>query len=337
MSTVNDDETIWAEGTLPLSSVEAQKKLVVGYELGHCPGAAIHLALRSQGKPATALDGEPFPAALWEQSPKFTLSGQGILLAGIEAFSSKAQVMNGANEETALDPAIWKQALSNHMNVTARWFVVHDTAGLGVPTSRAQISRNASGTNMFMNQKKVFLNHDFSVNQRATKFENLHAEFAKMFIHIEMENPSTSVFVANPPPPPDGYNYGALALAYIFASYRAGRWLTVTFHLEMDRGIPSGHEDARGFLFSTFYKKIVAFMGGSFSFLRTQPPIDIFSQTPAQAPAVPPGSTFGIMDERIGDGRNMASYLNTFPAQYGPVLSKPTFKKGVGKKKKKGT
>src|SRR4051812_3218325 len=41
-----------------------------GYEY-LCPGAATHLGLRFQDRPATAVDGDTFPAAAWESSPSF--------------------------------------------------------------------------------------------------------------------------------------------------------------------------------------------------------------------------------------------------------------------------
>ena len=46
-----------AEGTLPLSTVEAKKKVVMGYESGLCPGKDIHLGLRFKDQPATGIDG----------------------------------------------------------------------------------------------------------------------------------------------------------------------------------------------------------------------------------------------------------------------------------------
>ncbi len=343
MSTAFNDGCEEAEGTLMLSSIEKKKKFVMGYELGLCPGADIHLGLRFQGKPATGVDGTAFPAALWEQSPKFTLPGQHISLAGVGAFASKRDVMRAnfdITEASPLDAKMWKAALAAHMNVTATYFVVHDTAGGGVPASAKGVNADARGVHLFLNMSTLYLNKDFSANGTATKFEQRHKEFRGTMIHVEHAYPPVSAQEdrsPNPPPPPGGYNYDALALAYIFASYRAKRWLTVTCHLELDRGIPNGHHDPRGFSFATFYKKIVATVGG--------PPLDLFKlpelkfpieATPKEAlPTLPSNATFGILDERMGDGLNRLEYLNTFPAQYGPVQKAPAPTKSASKKKKK--
>lgn len=340
-----------ARGTVPLSAVDAQRRHAVGYEFG-CPGAATHLSLRFRDKPATGIDGNTFPAAMWEQSPKFTLPNQSILLAGVGAFTTKVPFLShpSANPEFAeLDRARWKAALSTHMNVTAEWFVLHDTGGGAVPSSAGEAEGRDGGVHMFMDQQRVFLHNDFSgPHGGATRFEKAHHEFRPRFVHVELAYPPTAaelvearnarregreprgISIPNPPAPPSGYNFDALALAYIFASYRAGRWLTVTCHLEVDRGIPGAHHDPRGFRFATFYRKIITFMGASSTGFwgLTQPVIPFpFPGLPTRTPpasttTIPAGSTFGILDARIGDNQNQASYANTFPAQYGPVLNK---------------
>ena len=329
-----------AKGTVPLSTKEAQKKVVMGYESGLCPGKDVHLALRFEGQPATGIDGREFPAELWEQSPKFTLPGQSILLAGVGAFTTKLNILKGPlpyGENTELDRAAWKQALSKHMNVTAQWFVLHDTAGGDTPKTVKGIPSDATGVNLFMNTERVLFNRDFSSPGRATKFEQKHSEFAGKMIHVENAYAAALAPQPNPPPPPKGYNYDALALAYIFASYRAKQWLTVTCHLETDRGIPGGHWDPRGFDYELFYRKIIASMGGPKPEIKLFPPpvfpFPMGKQAPTP-PSIPEGSTFGILKARIGDGQNQANYVNTFPAQYGPVLTESNLQKSGGGKKK---
>ena len=320
-----------AEGRLSLSSLDSKKKVDIGYEYGNCPGRDVHLGLRFQGKPSTGLDGDEFPAHLWEQNSRFTLGDQSILLAGVRDLSRKGQIMltEGANSEfSALHPVAWKDTLSRQMNVTAKWFVVHDTAGGVVPTSSDQIEYNDSGAHMFMDQERVYLNLDFSTTGGATKFEQIHPEFHGNCIHVELWNPDASNPRQDSPAPPGGYNYDALALAYLFASYRAQQWLTVTCHLEMDRGIVGGHSDPRGFSFATFYRKIVATLAPPpkpRKIFENMEPIKLL-EWPSKT------STFGVLDTRLALRANKAEWRNTFPGQYGAVVTEPNF---VPKRKRK--
>ena len=268
MSTDSRTQNGRAEGTVALATVGAQRRLPLGFEYG-CPGAAVHLGLRFRDKPATGIDGTTFPAAQWEQSPKFTLPNQPIQLAGVGAFASKNAYLPAGSPRSELaevDRVRWKAALSTHMNVTADWFVIHDTGGGGMPANVGAIESNAGGVHMFLESQRVLLPHDFfGAFGGATRFERRHREFAGKFIHVELIYPATpaeleeyakarrerrgarAIAVPNPPQPPGGYNVDALALVYIFASYRARKWLTVTCHLEVDRGIPGAHSDPRGF------------------------------------------------------------------------------------------
>jgi hypothetical protein len=334
MSTDRRPQRGRTRGTVPLATAGTQRRHAVGFEHG-CPGAANHLRLRFQDKPSTGIDGNPFPAALWEQSPRFTLPNQSIRLAGVGDFTTKSAFIRGLSTEASeLDRGRWRTALSGHMNVTAEWFVVHDTAGGAVPTSLAGIEHNDSGVHLFLDQRRLFLHNDFHEPHTATRFEASHSEFQGKLIHVEnaytLADSVPGSDGPHPPPPRSGYNYEALALAYIFASYRARRWLTVTAHLEVDRGIPGAHHDPRGFSFARFYQTIIACMGGpresSLGLMMQALPIPLPGLPQAVAAAagdgLPAGSTFGILDARIGDNQNQASYANTFPAQYGPVLNK---------------
>ncbi len=190
--------------------------------------------------------------------------------------------------------------------MTAPWFLVHDTGGgSSVPTTAPGKKSADRGVHLFIGQGKVFLNHDFSTRHTATECEypQRHPEFDGKIIHMEILNSSLSI-TANPPDNYADKDYLFAALAYAYASYRSGDWLTVTCHLEVDRGYPNGHCDPRGFSFDKLYARIGVLI-----------------------PSVA-GKTFGILQARMGDGRNMAGMKNTFPAQYGAVqyekkLTKP--------------
>ncbi|HXY90235.1 MAG TPA: hypothetical protein VEH75_06405, partial [Xanthobacteraceae bacterium] len=50
--------------------------------------------------------------------------------------------------------------------------------------------------------------------------------------------------------------YEKLALVYIVASRRAGRWLIPAFHAVLDEGIYDKHDDPQNFDFATFNENI---------------------------------------------------------------------------------
>jgi hypothetical protein len=50
--------------------------------------------------------------------------------------------------------------------------------------------------------------------------------------------------------------YSRLALAYIAASHRAGKWLVPAYHLSVDSGINDGHDDPQNFNLTDFGSKV---------------------------------------------------------------------------------
>ncbi|APR78675.1 Hypothetical protein A7982_04022 [Minicystis rosea] len=271
-----------------------QANVDVGFENG-CPGAQVHLGLRFQDKPGTGIDGTAFPRAEWEQSPFFTPNEYPVGLAGVAGVdtASIAPPPNPAMRDLPkIDATRWKDLVSRSAAVTAKWFLIHDTGGGGVP-SRAPTD-GSRGIHIFIGAGRSFLNHDFSTNHSGTKFESHHSEFKGKIIHLEIANRDQQVR-ANPPDVYGEQDYYYAALAYVYASYRASEWLTVTCHLEVDRGFPNGHSDPRGFVFAKLYRRIGVLV-----------------------PSVA-GKTFGILQDRIGDNRNMVNMKNTFPAQYGAI------------------
>lgn len=277
-------------------SGEDGSTITVGFEYA-CPGVQEHLDLRFEGQPGTAVDGQAFPRSEWEQSPFFTPNEYPVELAGMVgvALDSIAPAPNPAMRDLPrIDSAKWKDLVSASAAVTAKWFLVHDTGGGSLPT-RAPTG-GAGGIHLFIGSGGIFLHHDFSTNHSGTKFEKRahHPEFVGKIIHMEIVNRDQQLR-ANPPDVYGERDYYYAALAYVYASYRASEWLTVTCHLEVDRGISGGHSDPRGFSFDKLYRRIGVLV-----------------------PSVA-GKTFGILQARMGNNLNQLEMSNTFPAQYGEV------------------
>jgi hypothetical protein len=119
---------------------------------------------------------------------------------------------------------------------------------------RAHVFINRSGAVLFA--------HDFDVPWRATKFEmatNFASALKGLFVHVELIQPRRSEprhgwlndFQA-PTPGFSAAQYERLALVYIVASVRAGRWLIPAFHAVIDEGIYDKHDDPQNFEFSVF-------------------------------------------------------------------------------------
>lgn len=158
----------------------------------------------------------------------------------------------------------------------ARYFVIHDTSqpyldaapfppdidtadavnDLGhylVPDAVAHVFTNRRG--------EIAIGHDFSVPWRATKLESrvIGLPAKGLFLHVENQQPRR----ADPGGPPGndriaptpGFTaaqYDALALVYIVASVRAGRWLIPAFHAAIDEGLPDAHDDPQNFDLAAF-------------------------------------------------------------------------------------
>lgn len=294
-------------GTLPLKPKNDDDRLVrLGYEHG-CPGRDVHLGMRFKNQPPGALDGQPFPAAAWEQSPYYITKDYPIELSGIKGMT-KGQIRlvgTGGGQTPWFDRDDWRDKITKAPKVTASWFVVHDTDGGDVPTKTP--TSGDKGAHLFLGKGKIFLNKDFSTQGTAVRFEwsMYHPEFRGHMIHCEVVNKSKD----EGPYPKDVYapsDYYYVAMAYVNASYRKGEWLTVTCHLETDRGIDGAHHDPRGFDFEKLYRIVGILVPGA-------------------------DGTFGILNARVGDNLNQRDYKNTFPMQYGAVeregvINKPAMK-----------
>jgi hypothetical protein len=129
--------------------------------------------------------------------------------------------------------------------------------------SRYACSNKVELAHVFINRGgEVLLGHDFDVPWRATKFEraaNFGAALKGLFVHVEMIQPRRNEpghgwlndFQA-PSPGFSAAQYERLALVYIVASVRAGRWLIPAFHAVIDEGIYDKHDDPQNFEFALF-------------------------------------------------------------------------------------
>ena len=159
------------------------------------------------------------------------------------------------------------------------YFVIHDTSS---PNFRGRPWPNDIDTDPSINNLRryvcankierghVFINrvgtvlvaHDFSVPWRATKFEmavQFGAALKGLFLHVELVQPRRrdpghrrmNDFQA-PVPGFTSAQYDALALVYVVASVRAGRWLIPAFHAVIDEGIRNKHDDPQNFELEDF-------------------------------------------------------------------------------------
>jgi hypothetical protein len=160
-----------------------------------------------------------------------------------------------------------------------QYFVMHDTSSpnftrrdfppdidhdLGINNlARYVCSNKIERAHVFINRNgEVLFAHDFGVPWRATKFEmatNFDSALKGLFVHVELIQPRRSEprhgwlndFQA-PTPGFSAAQYERLALVYIVASVRAGRWLIPAFHAVIDEGIYDKHDDPQNFEFAVF-------------------------------------------------------------------------------------
>lgn len=95
---------------------------------------------------------------------------------------------------------------------------------------------------------------DYGTPWRATRAERCVLGVASRgrFLHNELVQPrrTSGQYHPNDAPPfvaTTPAQLHRLALAYVAASVRAGRWLIPAFHAVVDEGLPGGHDDPQGF------------------------------------------------------------------------------------------
>jgi hypothetical protein len=193
-------------------------------------------------------------------------------LAKIRAYLAKNNL-----DEDKIGGSLERQLSKNSGDIGARLFVIHDTSTplLGNRTDfPADINQSDkvnklttfagpnSVAHVFINRRgEILIGHPLSQGWRATKLETkvVGTSARGLFIHVELIQPRRS----NPSGPagndqiaPDpGFTeaqYEKLALIYITASVRSGKWLLPGFHAVIDTDISNAHDDPQNFDLSKF-------------------------------------------------------------------------------------
>lgn len=92
----------------------------------------------------------------------------------------------------------------------------------------------------------------------STKFEAAHSALLGLFLHTELTQPrrapasAPDLDIYVPVPAFTEAQYRSVALLYVVASVRAGRWLVPAYHVAIDQGIPRGHDDPQHFSLERF-------------------------------------------------------------------------------------
>ncbi|WP_431113233.1 hypothetical protein [Variovorax paradoxus] len=177
----------------------------------------------------------------------------------------------------------------------ARYFVIHDVS-YNICVDSGELARSDApdaawnlATRWANNrQAHLFITRDgklvspqgrtFGTPHRATKLEMADEDTKGLFLHIENVQLRTAEIANGSPartrPTKDskrgecvndriaqdpGFSdvqLSRLALAYIAASHRAGRWLIPAYHVAIDDGMSDGHDDPQNFDLSKWSKNI---------------------------------------------------------------------------------
>lgn len=153
----------------------------------------------------------------------------------------------------------------------ALYFVIHDTSypGYGPRRFGPEIDQPNSDVNLISRHRDnpnakahIFISrigasvtgHDYSVPWRATRTERcvVGPTSRGRFLHHELIQPRrTSGRRYRNDQPPDiaitPAQIERLAITYVAASVRAGRWLIPAYHATVDEDLPGGHDDPQGF------------------------------------------------------------------------------------------
>jgi hypothetical protein len=167
----------------------------------------------------------------------------------------------------------------------ARYFVIHDTSepNLGAAPAFPPDIDTSDAVNdlshylgpdavahVFINRRgEVVVGHDLGAPWRATKLESkvIGLPAKGLFLHVENQQPRR----ADPGGPPGNdriapvpgltaAQYDSLALVYVIASVRAGRWLIPAFHAAIDEGLPDAHDDPQNFDLAAFGAAVTAWV-----------------------------------------------------------------------------
>lgn len=152
---------------------------------------------------------------------------------------------------------------------TAHYFVIHDTSYpyLKDDPFPANIDEAAWAGNNLRRWEQVKVTHvyvnrlgesatasNFEQTVGATKYEKRNPDRKGLFVHVELIQPrrrdpsgGANNDAIAPSPGFTAKQLDRLALLYVVASVRRGRWLLPAFHAAVDAGIPDAHDDPQNF------------------------------------------------------------------------------------------
>lgn len=162
---------------------------------------------------------------------------------------------------------------------TPKYLVIHDTSDLLTSTEfPSTINDAASSLNNLprrvtrkvchvyidrTGQSGTAVNFESSTPPSGTKFGLCHHAQRSAFLHIENIQPrirDRSVAFANdalaPQPGFSEAQLERLALVYVVASVRSGKWLIPAYHSSIDLGYPDRHDDPQNFDVQTWAAKL---------------------------------------------------------------------------------
>ena len=176
-----------------------------------------------------------------------------------------------------------------------RFFVIHDTSSPEISAANFPANMNEATwvgnrlsnwvqsdtpTHVFVNRVgESAMKTNFKDVVGATRYEagrDFSAPIARrqardrrrgLFVHIELiqprrrTNPSSAYFDIPPSPGFTQQQLDRLALLYVVASVRAGRWLLPAFHLSVDATIPGAHDDPQNFEMETWLESLDTLLG----------------------------------------------------------------------------
>ncbi len=160
-----------------------------------------------------------------------------------------------------------------------KYFVIHDTSDLLTSTEfPSTINDAASSLNnlsrrvtrkvchVYINragQSATAVKFESPTPPSGTKFGSCHRSQRNAFLHIENIQPrirDRSVAFPNDAIAPEpGFSEAQLerlALVYVIASVRSGKWLIPAYHSPMDLGYPDRHDDPQNFDLQTWAAKL---------------------------------------------------------------------------------
>jgi hypothetical protein len=194
---------------------------------------------------------------------------------GIELDKLRGYLSDRGIEESSVGGAIHRDA------TRVRFFVIHDTSSPEVTAASFPSNMNEAGWsgNNLSNWLRsdtpthVFINHvgasgtkaNYNEVVHATRYEagrdiadatrrrQARAQRSGLFVHHELVQPrrrsrsTSSYFDIAPEPGFTAPQLERVALLYVIASYRSGRWLLPTFHCSLDATIAGAHDDPQNF------------------------------------------------------------------------------------------